>query len=66
MENFTDAEILTYWNNYGIYKNEITKLPDDFNFDKYRNNYKDLKDFSNEKIMWHWVNYGINENRKYK
>lgn len=75
MKDFTNEQIVTHWNNFGknegrVYKNnnsdiKLYKMPEDFNFDFYRNNYDDLKDFTNGQIAIHWNNFGKNEDRKY-
>ena len=66
INNYKDAYI--HWcNNKNI--NKTHKFSDnDFNWRKYINNYKDLKErlnYNKESAWKHYLNYGIKENRNY-
>jgi hypothetical protein len=75
LNNYNDGQLIWHWFNYGQYNNydqyklDINNkynMPEDFNFDFYRNNYHDMKDFQNDTIAWHWHAYGKDEGRIYK
>lgn len=65
LDNFNEEGLIWHFLRYGYDENRIYKLPDDFNFDIYKN-YSDLKNFDNEGLIWHYCIYGKNENRIYK
>jgi hypothetical protein len=76
IKDFTNGQIEWHWHNHGKNENRAYKdnnssvikynMPEDFNFDFYRNNYDDMKDFTDGQIAWHWDTFGKNENRAYK
>ena len=76
LNNFTNSELASHWHNFG--KNENRKynnekddikrynMPDDFDFDSYKENNNDLNNFTNYELATHWHNFGKKERRNYK
>jgi hypothetical protein len=44
----------------------IYKIPNDFNYKIYKQNYRDLSNINNNELEIHYLKYGIHENRNYK
>jgi hypothetical protein len=61
LNNLSDIELLINWNNHGI-----NKVPADFNYFDYKNNYHDLSHMNEYELKNHWLEYGERENRTYK
>ena len=48
------------------YKDEIYKMPQDFDYKMYKKIYSDISKFSDNEIDFHYLKYGIKEGRIYK
>lgn len=69
LNNYSNEEVIVHWFTLGISEkrqfNINITIPEDFNYDFYRNKYNDLKDLSNNEVLEHWINFGKSENRIY-
>jgi hypothetical protein len=61
LNNLSDIELLINWNNHGI-----NKVPVDFNYINYKNNYHDLHNMTEDELKYHWLEYGEKEKRTYQ
>ena len=73
-ENRKYKNVKNYKNNkndstdYSDDKDDIKRynMPEDFDFNFYRINYRDLNNFTNSELATHWNKYGNKEKRNYK
>jgi hypothetical protein len=69
LNNYSDEEVIVHWFTIGISEkrqfNINIIIPQDFDYNFYRNKNDDLKELSNNELLEHWINFGKDEGRKY-
>ena len=69
LTNYSLEELIVHWFTQGKFEerkfNKNTIVPKNFDYNFYRENNEDLKDFTDSELIIHWNLYGKNENRIY-
>lgn len=65
LQNNNASTLVKHYLEHGKDENRIYKLPEDFDFNKYRIYNRDIVNFNYDEIIKHYVNFGSKECRKY-